>query len=286
MRRNRQDWQALAGAVAAWALGLLAVTGLVLYGIPWADDAELAGWRVLGLDAEQWSDLHRVAGALLLAAAAAALALGGLQVTRRRGAHLVAAAVVLTLAATTLLRVPPASWLLTDEADTETTEGGGVEDGLPYPAAAQEPLAKLASRLGMDETRVSIALQEAGLQFSSLDESLTTIAEANGTTAGAVYDAIRHLDPGAPSPAPPEEATLDLIEARFADRDIRTRSIAQLAEEVSVPLDTALRRLRAAGLAAESWSTAGTLAARHGLEPLDVVVLLALEVPLPPGEQR
>ena len=100
------------------------------------------------------------------------------------------------------------------------------------------------------------------------------------------WPALAPRSPGAPSPAPPEEATLDLIEARFADRDIRTRSIAQLAEEVSVPLDTALRRLRAAGLAAESWSTAGTRAARHGLEPLDVVVLLALEVPLPPGEQR
>ena len=286
MRRNRQDWQALAGAVTTWALGLLAFTGLVLYGVPWANDAEFAGWRVLGLDAEQWSDLHRVAGALLLAATATALALGGLAVTRRRGAHLVAAAVVLALAVTTLLRVPPVSWLLTDEAKTETAESGGVEEELPYPGAAREPLAQLAGYLGMDETRVSIALQEAGLKFAGLDQSLAAIAEANGTTAGAVYDAIRHLEPDAPSLAPPAEATLDLIEARFADRDIRTRSIAQLADEVSVPLETALRRLRAAGLEAESWSTAGTLAARHGLVPLDVVVLLAIEVPLPPSEQR
>jgi len=286
VRLNRLDWQALVGAVAAWALGLLAVTGLVLYGVPWADDAEFASWRVLGLDAEQWSDLHRVAGGLLLAAAAAALALGGLQVTRRRGAHLAAAAVVLALAATTLLRIPPASWLLTDDAGTETAAAGSADEDLPYPAAAHEPLAQVAQYLGMDETRVSIALQEAGLKFTGLDESLAAIAQANGTTAGAVYDAIRHLEPDTASLAPAEEVTLDLIEARFADRDIRTRSIAQLADEVSVPLETALQRLRAAGLEVESWTTAGTLAARHGLEPLDVVVLLAIEVPLPPDGRR
>jgi hypothetical protein len=286
VRLNRLDWQALAGAVAAWALGLLAVTGLVLYGVPWADDAEFAGWRVLGMDAEQWSDLHRVAGGLLLAAAAAGLVFGGLQVTRRRSTHLLAAAIVLMLATTTLLRMPPASWLLTDEAETETAEAGSAAEDLPYPAAAQEPLAQVARYLGMDETRVAIALQEAGLKFAGLDESLAAIAEANGTTAGAVYDAIRHLEPDAPVAAPQAEATLDLIEARFAGRDIRTRSIAQLADEASIPLETALRRLRAAGLEAESWTTAGTLAARHGLEPLDVVVLLAVEVPLPPAGQR
>ena len=53
-RQNRLGWQELAGALAAWTLGLLAVTGLVLYGIPWAaDDAELAAWQVLGLDAQR-----------------------------------------------------------------------------------------------------------------------------------------------------------------------------------------------------------------------------------------
>ncbi len=284
MGRNRQDWQALAGAVAVWALGLLAVTGLVLYGIPWADDAELAAWLVLGLDAEQWSDLHRVAGGLALTAAAAALALGGLQVTRRRGVHLVAAVTVIVLAATTLLRLPPASWLLPDEAENDVADTGpAADDGLPYPAAAQEPLAQVAANLGMDETRVSIALQEAGLRFAGLDDSLAAIAEANGTTVSAVYDAIRHLE--APALAPHEETTLDLIESRFAGRDIRTRSVAQLADEVSVPLDTALRRLRAAGLEAESSTTAGTLAARHGLEPLDVVVLMAIELPASRSER-
>jgi predicted DNA-binding protein YlxM (UPF0122 family) len=130
----------------------------------------------------------------------------------------------------------------------------------------------------MDATRVRIALQGAGLRFQDLDDSLVEIAEKNGTTPQAVYDAIRHLE--APALAPHEEGTLDLIEARFAGRDIRTRSVAQLADETSVPLETALKRLEAVGIEAAPSTTAGTLAAKHGLEPIDVVIVIALDSPL------
>ena len=280
LRHNRQYWLEIAGALAAWSLGLLALTGLILYGIPWAgDEADLAAWRVLGLDAQQWADLHRVAGVALFAAAAAALALGRLELTRRRPAHALAAGLVVLLVVSTLLHWPPVSWLLEDEPSTETTAiAGTTEEGLPYPEAVDEPLAQVARNLGMDTTRVAIALQEAKLRFQGLDESLAEIAEHNGTTPEAVYDAIRHLE--APVLAPHEEGTLDLVEARFGGRDIRTRSIAQLADEASVPLDTALQRLRAVGIEADASTTAGTLAAKHGLDPIDIVVALALESPL------
>jgi hypothetical protein len=278
-RHNRLGWQEMAGALAAWSLGLLALTGLVLYGIPWAaGDAELAAWQVLGLDAQQWADLHRMAGIALLAAATGALALGRVELTRRRLAHAVAAGLVVLLAAATLLRWPPVSWLLEDDDGFATPDVvAALEEGLPYPEAADEPIAQVARNLGMDATRVAIALQEAKLQFQGLDETLAEIAASNGTTPQAVYEAIRHLEP--PALPPQEESALDLLEARFAGRDIRTRSIAQLADEASVPLETALQRLRAFGIEAEASTTAGTLAAKHGLDPIDVVVVLAMDSP-------
>ena len=214
-RHDRLGWQEMAGALAAWSLGLLAATGLVLYGIPWAaEDTELAAWRVLGLDAEQWADLHRVAGVALFAAAAGAVALGRLELTRRRSVHALAAALVVLLVVSTLLHWPPVSWLLAGAPSETTGEiAGTTDEGLPYPEAVDEPLAQLARNLGMDTTRVTIALQEAKLRFQGLDESLAEIAERNGTSPEAVYDAIRHLE--APALAPHEEGTLDLIEARF-----------------------------------------------------------------------
>lgn len=277
---DRKPWTEMAGALAAWSLGLLAATGLVLYGIPWAgDEADLAAWGLLGLDAQQWADLHRIAGVALFAAAAAALALGRLDLTRRRSAHAVAAGLMALLVASVLLHWPPVSWLLEGPASEETSEtAGAAEDGLPYPEALDEPLAQLARNLGMDTTRVTIALQEAKLKFQGLDESLAEIAEHNDTTPEAVFDAIRHLE--APTLAPHQEGALDLIEARFAGREIRTRSLAQLADEVSVPLETARERLRAVGIEADASTTAGTLAAKHGLDPIDIVVLIALESPL------
>jgi predicted DNA-binding protein YlxM (UPF0122 family) len=280
LRRNRQYWLEIAGALAAWSLVLLAVTGVVLYGIPWSSgEAELGAWRVLGLDAQQWANLHRIAGMALFAAAAAALALGRLELSRQRSIHAVSIAFVVLLVAAVLLRWPPVSWLLQGESAEETASVVTTpENELPYPDAVDEPIAQVARNLGMDITRVTIALQEAKLRFQGVDESLAEIAERNGTTPEAVYDAIRHLE--APVLAPHEEGTLDLIEARFAGRDIRTRSLAQLADEVSVPLETALQRLRAVGIEADASTTAGTLAAQHGLDPIDIVVVIALESPV------
>ena len=49
---------------------LLAITGIVLYISPKGRVAHWTGWTVLGIDKEQWSDIHMIASLLFLISAA------------------------------------------------------------------------------------------------------------------------------------------------------------------------------------------------------------------------
>jgi hypothetical protein len=100
-------------------------------------------------------------------------------------------------------------------ADYEIEDGmGEALSGLPYPGAEHESMAVVAQRMGMEPTRVEIALQEAKLVYRDLEQTLEGVAARNGTTASAVYAALRHLE--APPASPEEEAALDLAQKRVS----------------------------------------------------------------------
>ncbi|MCU0766989.1 MAG: DUF4405 domain-containing protein [Gammaproteobacteria bacterium] len=277
MRYDRsQLWREAAAGLAVWSLAALALTGLVLYAVLWTSPEEGAAPTLLGLSLDQWADVHDVLGIAFLVAALATLALGRPAWPVAPAAHGLAAAAVTVIVGLTLMHLPPATWLLPEGYPREAVESADEEPGaLPYPGAGDEPLAAVAREMAMDPTRVVIALQEAGLHFESLDETLEAIAGHNGTTAAAVYDAIRHLE--APLLAPHEETPFDLVESRFMGHDVRGKTVAQLAEAASVPLDLALRRLRAAGIDAKPGELADTVASNSGVTPMDVLAALVVE---------
>ena len=274
--RESQLWREIAAGLAIWTLGALGLTGVALHAVLWMGATEVPDAGLLRLTPDDWADLHDVFGLAFLASAATMLALGRPAWPARLPAHGVAALAIAALVALTLLHLPPASWLLPQTGAGEVMEPGEDEAGaLPYPGAEQDPVSVVARQMEMDEVRVAIALQEAGLLYRSLDETLEAIATRNGTTADSVYEAIRHLE--APTLAPGEETAIDVVESRFMGRDVRGKTVEQLAEAASVPLDTALRRLRAAGIEAKPQDTGDAVAARSNVTPMDVLAVLVIE---------
>lgn len=269
-------WREIAAGLALWSVGALALTGLVLYVLLWSGADGHADGGLLGLSLDAWADLHDVLGVAFLASVVAVLALGRPVWPTAPTAHGLAAATVTLLAGLTLMQLPPATWLLPADGEIEMAEPVDEEaSDLPYPGADEDPVAAVARQMGMDETRVVIALQEAGLRYDTLDDSLESIAARNDTSAEAVYEAIRHLE--APVLAPHEETSIDIVESRFMGHEVRGKTVEQLATAASVPLELALRRLRAAGMEANPQDQADTVAARSGVTPMDVLAALVIE---------
>jgi len=218
---TRHPFQAYADATLAWALGGMVITGLVLY-LPLPDPEVTAEPAVFGIDFLTWLDLHRAFGGLFLAAGVGSMlgrlaphragfgaGLGGERVTST-ARHGVAALLAAAVAIMALAHWWPVSVLLTP---TEIVEDLEPAAALPYPDAEHESLAAVARRMGMEATRVEIALQEAKLLYRDLEQTLEAVAARNATTPGAVYAALRHLE-AAPVSAE-EEAALDLAQKRL-----------------------------------------------------------------------
>lgn len=220
----RTPIQPYADAALAWALGGMIATGLVLY-LPLPDPEVAAEPAVFGIDLLSWMNLHRAFGGLFLAAGAVSM-LGRLAPPRTglggslaspgvapAARHGVAALLAAAVAIMAMAHWWPVSVLLNPvevAQDYEIDDGSG--SGLPYAGAEHESIAAVARRMGMEATRVEIALQEARLVYRDLEQTLEAVAARNATTAGVVYAALRHLEA---APPPPEaEAALDLAQKR------------------------------------------------------------------------
>ncbi len=66
-RGHRFNWRGFASLGSGFAFLVMVVSGVVLYVAPRGRVANWTEWSVLGLDKEQWSDLHMAAAVLFLA---------------------------------------------------------------------------------------------------------------------------------------------------------------------------------------------------------------------------
>jgi hypothetical protein len=65
--RNKQPIRSLIAFLVTWAFGVLTATGIVLYIVPQGRIAYWTLWSFLGLNKEQWGDVHIMFGGIFIA---------------------------------------------------------------------------------------------------------------------------------------------------------------------------------------------------------------------------
>ena len=180
-------WRGLTSFLVTLGFLLLAVTGVMLYLTPQGRVAHWTGWRLAGLDKEQWAAVHMLSGLLFLVAAGFHLYFNwavfihyiktkaGFNLKREMG---VAVAVISILVAGTLWELPPFQYVV-DANDRIKTYWDTHSIPAPYPHAEISTLEDFASRmeiplddlqsrlagLGLSDTRASLTIQEASDQL-------------------------------------------------------------------------------------------------------------------------
>lgn len=188
-------WRALTSFFVTLGFLILALTGTALYLSPQGRVAHWTGWRLAGLEKEQWSALHMAAGFLFIVAAAFHLYFNwgifvayikrvkGLNLKREMAIALVVAAVLL---AGTLLQWPPFHYVtqLNDaiKAQWDTRSAAG-----PYPHAEASTLADLAQRTGIPLEELQARLADMGLPQPDESTSLADAARALGLSPNALF---------------------------------------------------------------------------------------------------
>lgn len=284
---NKLSIRSLIAFLVTWSFIVLTLTGIVLYIVPHGRIAYWTHWSLLGLGKDQWSGIHMMFGGLFIVTGVWHLVFNWKPFKRyladRVGGHLrirselaLASALALAILVLSALALPPASWVF---ALNERVKDAWVTDPVqepPFGHAEEVSLAGLARRTDLDLDAARTVLDAAGIRYQDTNDSLGTIAKRNNTTPAALY-ALMHTARTSVTAEDRPAATRAELEARWAGTGIGRRSVEWIAAELGVERQTALQRLKRAGVESDGSEQLRELADRYeDYSPIDLLALIAL----------
>ncbi len=290
---------------------LLAITGIVLYISPKGRVAHWTGWTVLGIDKEQWSDIHMIVSLLFLISAAFHLYFNWRifwgYIKKRLEASLnlklemlLALAITLLCCIGVFLHWPPFS-LIPDGRLALQNYWEQRSAPAPAPHAEEFTLTRLADQIGLPVETVLKRLQDAGINDASALDKVGDLATRHNKTPNQLFQIVQPGYQGASgqgkggkgnkngkgtqdgmqrqSNSPSRQgANTERQSAQGGNRNsgmgYGRMTLEALCQQQDIPLDEGLSRLKAAGISAQPSDTLRTLASQSGKLPHDIVQLL------------
>jgi hypothetical protein len=262
-------WRAFTSLLVLLGFTVLATTGVGLYMTPPGRVANWSGWTLAGLTKAQWQAVHMVFGFLFVAASGLHLFFNwrvlmsylrshvatGLRRKREIAWSLGIGALLLALS---IGDVPPVSQVAaTREAISNSWSDATTEP--PIPHAELLTLARFAEAQKLPIENALGTLRAAGAKATA-ESTLAEIAVQLETTPQEVY---RRLGAASPKPA-----------AAVAGGGMGWKTLRAASQEQGIPLDTAIARLSAAGIAAQADLTLREIASRNNRHAPELLALI------------
>ncbi len=241
-------------------------TSVVLYIEPEGRVAYWADWTLLGLNKNQWGDLHVTTGFLFLIAMVLHVYLNwkpilaylkdkARAVTGRTPANIAALCITLFVFTGTLLNLPPMRQVTEFGAYLKESQAEKYGNP-PYGHAELSTLERFAAFMRMDADKALAVLKAKGFKADDPKQTLRDMADANGVTPKVLFEAMKEVAaPGLPETAP--EGTGKL-------------SFAELCDQFGLKADEAAAGLTAQGLVIDPAATMKENAAKNGMSPPDL----------------
>ena len=273
------NWRALITFVTTVSFLIMALSGVMLYVAPRGRVANWTNWSLLGLEKEQWADLHMTAALLMLAALSFHLYFNWKPLchylkskTTAHGMRLrelaVACAVGLVVAAGTLAGVPPFSTVLTvNERIKDAWEPtAGAIGRAPSTYVQDRSVREFADRMGLSLEQMSAALKVHGIEIDDANVPIDALARRHGVSLQQIYEAV-HAEAGQ---AGPTRAGGAQREERGGGGQFGRITLGELCRHEAVPLAEAVQALTEQGIEATEASRIREVADRLGMTPREL----------------
>ena len=269
----------------------MTVTGLVLFVVPQGRIAYWVEWTFLGLNKEQWGDIHVLALFLFVGAGIAHLyfnwkpLMGYLKDRARKSftlrPELVVATVVGALFVVSgIIHLKPLSYILDADAAIKDSWVASPDDEPPFGHAELLTLKVFCKKTHIPLGEAMAALEAAGISDVGASKALVDIARANDLSPRDVYLAIKHLEAPPEVAPPPKDAgmTPEYVEETFAGSGIGRKTIADIAEELKLAPADLETRLTRKGLQFDPDQSVKQLATRNGIAaPVELLKAMLVE---------
>lgn len=198
-KRDRLKWRAFTSFLVLFSFVVLAFSGIILYIFPYRRVAYWMDFHLLGLDKDQWNNLHACFSLLFVAFAVFHIINNWRTLwnyVRDRAKNTIrvkkelfsALAILVAFVIGSIFFIPPFKSIkdLREYIKESWVEPSEVK--MPFPQAELQSLESLGNRLGFDPDEAVLDLKEAGLDVQGPEETLKDIADRNGTTPARVLN--------------------------------------------------------------------------------------------------
>lgn len=285
VKAKKTSYRAMTSLVTTWSFVVATVTGVVLYIVPEGRVAFWTIWKLWGLTKEGWVDLHVIFSIVFVVVGVAHLvynwkpfknymaerASGHVHVSRTVYGSLAIVAVFFGL---TLYSLPPANWVMDLSAMIKQSWVETPAYEPPFGHAEESSLSGFAMRQRIDLDDALLALQAKGMNVPSPDMAIMDLAALNAITPMALYEIIKPLEPKIEIKTRYTPAEVD---AQFSGTGIGRKTLAEVAMELNMTVETAQARLAARGIVADGDEKLKTIAEEHGSESVEVLKMLLID---------
>ncbi len=272
--RERFHWRAFVSLLVVAGFVVLGMTGIGLYLTPAGRIANWSGWTLGGLTKAQWQAVHMVFGFLFVIAGAFHLYFNWRALLSYLRSHVVTGlrrkreiawslAVIVALVASSVADLPPVSEVAAVRERVANSWSSPAAEP-PAPHTELLTLAQIAEarHLPIDQ---ALALFSSGRAALTPDMTLAAAADLIGVTPRDLFERL-----GAPAA---DAAPLPVTGGGPGWKTLRA-----VSAEMGLPIETAVTRLAAEGIAAEPDATLRDIASRSNRHAPDIVALLAAPV--------
>ncbi|HSP89439.1 MAG TPA: DUF4405 domain-containing protein [Vicinamibacterales bacterium] len=264
-------WKVFVSFYVVFSFLALAVSGIVLYVAPPGRVANWSVWQLLFLTKAQWQAVHTIVALAFLVAGAfhvyfnwkvlVAYLKSKLQSGLRMKRELAAASLTgVAILAVSMTGVPPFGTVM-DVGEEIKNSWSTSSSEPPVPHAELMTVEKLAETVKIPVAKALANLEAKGVKGAQPTMIVQQVADENGLTPQQVYQRIQSED------AKPK---VSMAEGGGWGR----MSVQQVCERYSIPVETGVARLQAAGFDVQAAAMIRDLASARGKTPIDIAKIV------------
>ncbi len=271
-RKGRFSWRAFVSLYITWSSIILLVSGIILYIAPAGRIAKWTHISLLGLEKEQWQALHTVFSFIFVIAIGFHLFYNWKpfisylkdkfkQAFALRKELYATTLVTFAIFILTLWNVPPFSTIMDiGEYFTESWENEQTEP--PIPHAEELSINELAKTVQLPVDQILKNLKEQNIEASP-EMIVKEVAEKYDLTPSELFLKMKV------NPVQKTESSTSL-----SGRGYGRMKIADICQDINVPLDSALLRLKKFNLEANGEMILRDLADQYDKQPIDLLNIM------------
>ncbi len=287
MNSRRWNGRAFTSLCSLVSFILLSITGIILYIEPHGRVAYWTRWNMLGLEKDQWGNIHLFAALLFLIASGFHLYynwkplikyLSGKIETGLRYKHelLISGLIFFWIIVSGIFSLPPLAYMTDLSEAIKNSWVTAPELEPPFGHAELVSLKTFCKKQGIPLDQAMIELRKAGFKVNSPTNTLVEIAGSSGTSGMGVYKVIKKLEPKPKAMNSETEWTYEKIEETFAGSGVGRKTIGQIIKEHGLDHEMTSKRLKNNGIKANIGEYIKDVADNHDSTPIKILSMILI----------